>query len=76
MAQQREFWIVSTKAKGLKFKVVDFDTNTKKATLLGDTGVPFQHAVDDDTMARLGYVFEQRTLEAHDEAVHSESQEG
>ena len=67
---KKEYWLVSTKAKGLKFRIVDLNRETQKATLLGDTGVPFEHSITEDTLKNLGY--EIKVVEASDAAVHSE----
>lgn len=49
------WYLESTKAKGLKFKVVKLDKDTMRATLQGDTGVPFERDISAETLAKYGY---------------------
>jgi len=51
----KRFFLVSTKAKGLQFEVVKLDKANMRATLQGDTGVPFETSIDEKTLAELGY---------------------
>ena len=50
-----KWFLVSTKAKGLKFEIVKLDRATMRATLKGDTGVPFERDLGGDTLAKYGY---------------------
>lgn len=56
MAKKR--FLVSTKAKGLRFEIlkVNKDLNPPMATLQGDTGVPFEIALTQETLDKYGYV--------------------
>jgi hypothetical protein len=49
------WYLNSTKAPGLRFKIVKLDKATMKATLLGDTGVPFERNIGPETLAKYGY---------------------
>lgn len=53
MAKKR--YLVSTKAKGLKFEVLKLDRESMKATLKGDTGVPFDMQISQDVLDKYGY---------------------
>ena len=70
MAKKKKFYLVSTKAKGLRFEVVKLDKENMKATLQGDTGVPFETSIAQETLDKLGYVVEM--VEVEDAPVHSE----
>jgi hypothetical protein len=72
MAQKKVFWLVSTKAKGLKFKIVSLDRDNMRATLQGDTGVPFETSVSQDVLDKLGYVVETTMEEVPDAPVLSD----
>lgn len=50
-----EWFLESTKAKGLRFKIVKLDRFTMKATLQGDTGVPFERDISNETLEKFGY---------------------
>lgn len=52
------WYLVSTKAKGLRFKIVKLNKETRSATLQGDTGVPFDHDISQATLDKLGYKVE------------------
>jgi hypothetical protein len=49
------WYLQSTKAEGLRFKIVKLDTHTGRATLMGDTGVPFERVLTDELMEKFGY---------------------
>lgn len=75
MATKKKFFLVSTKAKGLKFEIVELNREEMKATLRGDTGVDFTASVTQAELDRLGYTIDIRDVEILDDApVHSESQ--
>jgi len=50
-----EWYLESTKAKGLRFKIVKLDRATQKATLVGDTGVPFERSITQAELEKFGY---------------------
>lgn len=50
-----KWYLESTKAKGLKFEIVKLDKSTMRATLQGDTGVPFERDLGGDTLVKYGY---------------------
>lgn len=50
-----EWFLESTKAKGLRFKIVKLDRSTMKATLVGDTGVPFERDISNESLEKFGY---------------------
>ena len=52
---KKEFYLQSTKAKGLQFKIVKLDKESMIATLKGDTGVEFTQSVKPDNLAKFGY---------------------
>lgn len=58
MAKKR--FLVSTKAKGLKFEIlkVNQNLNPPMATLQGDTGIPFDIPLTEETLNKYGYVGE------------------
>ena len=49
------WYLESTKAKGLRFKILKLDKTTMRATLQGDTGVPFERDISGDTLTKYGY---------------------
>ncbi|MFM7007917.1 MAG: hypothetical protein ACKO0Z_01055 [Betaproteobacteria bacterium] len=53
-----KWFLVSTKAKNLKFEIVELDKATMRAKLKGDTGVPFERDLSGDTLAKYGYKIE------------------
>ena len=50
-----KWFLESTKAPGLRFEIVKLDKATMRATLKGDTGVPFERDLSGDTLAKYGY---------------------
>lgn len=49
-------WVLeSTKAPGLKFKIISLDKATNVAKLLGDTGVPFERKLSQQVLDQYGY---------------------
>ncbi len=50
-----KWFLESTKAPGLRFEIVKLDKSTMRATLKGDTGVPFDRDLGGDTLAKYGY---------------------
>ena len=51
----RQWFLESTKAPGLRFKIVKLDKASMRATLLGDTGVPFEREISQATLDKYGY---------------------
>lgn len=49
------WFLESTKAPGLRFKIVHLDKQTMRAKLLGDTGVPFERDISAETLEKYGY---------------------
>lgn len=49
------WYVVSTKAKGLRFKIVKLDRTTMRATLKGATGAEFERDLTQETLDKLGY---------------------
>jgi hypothetical protein len=49
------WYLNSTKAPGLRFRIAKLNTETKEATLVGPTGVPFQKKITDEVLAEYGY---------------------
>lgn len=49
------WYLESTKAKGLRFKIVKLNRETMKADLQGDTGVPFERDISQATLDKYGY---------------------
>ena len=49
------WYLESTKAPGLRFKIVKLDKATMRATLQGDTGVPFDREIGQETLDKYGY---------------------
>jgi len=48
-------YVESTKAPGLRFKIIKFNKDTRIGTLLGDTGVPFDRALTDEMLNKYGF---------------------
>jgi hypothetical protein len=57
------WYLESTKAPGLRFKIVKLDKATMRATLLGATGVPFERDIGNDTLEKYGYKIVKREEE-------------
>lgn len=49
------WYLVSTKAPGLKFRIVKLDKSTMRATLSGATGTEFERDISQETLDKLGY---------------------
>lgn len=60
----KRFYLESTKAEGLSFRILKLDRNSMLAQLLGDTGVPFERVLTDDVLNKYGY----RVVVRHEEA--------
>ncbi|WP_396328533.1 hypothetical protein [Burkholderia anthina] len=50
-----QWYLESTKAVGLRFKILKLDKQTMRAELLGDTGVPFERVINEDVLQKYGY---------------------
>ena len=50
-----QWFLESTKAKGLRFRILKLDRDTMTAQLLGDTGVPFEKVITPDVLDKYGY---------------------
>lgn len=53
-----QWYLVSTKAPNLRFKIVELDKHTMRAKLQGDTGVPFERDISQETLDKFGYRIE------------------
>lgn len=51
-----DWFLEHTKAKGLRFKIIKLDKANMRATLQGDTGVPFERDISQATLDKYGYV--------------------
>jgi hypothetical protein len=69
MAEKKKFFLVSTKAKGLEFEIVKLDRDNMRATLQGETGVPFETSIQQAELDKYGYVVEIRMVEVPDEVL-------
>ena len=49
------WFLESTKSPGLRFQIVKLDKESMRATLQGDTGVPFEHSIAQDVLEKYGY---------------------
>lgn len=49
------WYLKSTKHKGLKFEILEFNKEAKKAKIQGDTGVPFEISMTQDNLKKYGY---------------------
>ncbi len=49
------WYLESTKAPGLRFKILKLDKTSMDATLQGDTGVPFIRNIGPETLQKYGY---------------------
>lgn len=49
------WYLESKKAPGLRFKIVKLDRATMRATLQGDTGVPFERDISEESLEKFGY---------------------
>jgi hypothetical protein len=61
-----QWYLESTKAQGLRFKILEFDRSTRRAKLLGVTGVPFERVLSDDVLEKFGYRVMQGEPEAQE----------
>lgn len=52
------WYVVSTKAPGLKFRIVKLNKATMHATLRGETGVDFDKTITPDVLEKFGYRIE------------------
>lgn len=50
-----QWFLESTKAPGLRFKIVKLDKVNMRAVLQGDTGVPFERDISQATLDKFGY---------------------
>lgn len=50
-----QWYLESTKAQGLRFRILEFDKATLRAKLVGVTGVPFERVLSDDVLEKFGY---------------------
>lgn len=62
------WYLESTKAPGLRFRILKLNRETRHAQLLGDTGVPFERVLSDEVLQKYGY---QVVRVAEDECVSS-----
>lgn len=49
------FYLQSTKVPGLRFKIVKLNKETMRAELMGDTQVPFERDISQETLDKYGY---------------------
>jgi hypothetical protein len=49
------WYVESTKAPGLRFRIVKLDKTSMHATLKGDTGVEFEKTLTQDVLDKFGY---------------------
>lgn len=49
------WYLKSTKHPNLKFKIVRFDKETKRAMLQGETGVAFPQILSQENLTKYGY---------------------
>lgn len=54
------WFLESTKAPGLYFRIVKLDKTTMRATLSGATGTEFERDISQETLDKLGYKVVQR----------------
>lgn len=52
------WYLVSTTSPGLRFKIVSLDKATQRATLLGDTGAPFERDISEEVLTKYFYKIE------------------
>lgn len=64
------FYLESTTAPGLRFKVLHMDPQTSRAKLLGDTGVPFEREISQATLDKYGYKVVQLDEDKVEDASH------
>lgn len=57
-----KFFLVSTKAPGLEFKILNLDKEKMRARLQGDTGVPFERSISQSDLDTYGYKIEKREV--------------
>ena len=50
-----QWYLVSKKAPGLRLKIVKMEVGTRRATLVGETGVPFERVITDETLEKFGW---------------------
>jgi hypothetical protein len=49
------WYLESTKAAGLRFRILKLDKTTMHAQLLGETGVPFERVISQDVLDKYGF---------------------
>src|ERR1700756_5727409 len=54
------WFLESTKGPGLFFEIVKLDKATMRATLKGQTGVPFERSIAQDELTKYGYKIAKR----------------
>lgn len=69
MAVRKKFFLVSTKCKGLEFEITKLDRDNMRATLLGQTGVPFDTSIQQAELDKYGYTVDIRMVEVPDEVL-------
>lgn len=74
MTQRKVFWLVNTTLSGLRYRVLDRNKDTMRATIVGDTGVPFEVSVKPDDLEKLAYTVEITMEDVPDAPVHGECQ--
>lgn len=50
-----QWYLESTKAPGLRFRIMHLEKESRRAQLLGDTGVPFERVLTDDVLEKYGF---------------------
>lgn len=64
----KKWFLVSTKAPGLQFEIVELDRTNMRATLKGDTGVPFVRDINQEALDKYGYKIVMHAAETTPEA--------
>ena len=55
MTTKSTWYLESTKAPGLRFRILKLDKANQRATLQGDTGVPFDRDISQVSLDKYGY---------------------
>jgi hypothetical protein len=65
---KKKFFLKSTKVSGLRFDIVSLDKEKMRATLLGNTGAPFEQSISEENLKKFGF----EVMSENVEPVHSE----
>lgn len=62
-----QWFLESTRATGLAFRIAKLDRQTMRATLVGETGVPFERDISQEALDKFGYRIVRRDVEQQEQ---------